>query len=351
MAEENAAEPEAKEEPVVLEQGGGTYEAPDFEDGEVDGDEPGKQAEAPEGEQAAGEEAPEWDDSILKTAEQYGFTADEAKAYGSRDAFERTLVALDRQASKFGRERLQVEAQQEQAAGPPRDEYGRFVKREEQQPTSQQQQQAANEYKKYELGISETEWDPETVKVLQGLNDHYDQVSRQQQERLELTERVLSMIGERFVQDTGKSQADDSMKLTTEMDAFFGGLGDEFKDTFGKEAVNKLLASSPQVAARNQLVEEMMVLKYADAQSNRPAQSYPELAQRALRSLHFDKFQATARKQITEQLKQRQGQQIARVSGQNGKPKNRLEAAIKRVEDVYRSKGFSLADDEEAIEV
>jgi hypothetical protein len=257
--------------------------------------------------------------------------------------FERAMIALDKQSAKFGRDQMKAweESQQKPA---------------EQKPAEQAQEpvppKGKEGYKKYEIKLDPNEYERETLETLNGLNDHYDAEVRRQQEQIAMMEQVLLAVGEKFLQNSDQTKVDESQKFETEIDTFFDGLGDVFHPVFGKGAARLLPTSGKEIAARNALVEEMRVLDIADAQQNRPRQSVPELAQRALRSLHHDKIKTTVRKEILDKTKERQSQQIARPSGLNGKGPSKRDVALKRVEDFYRSKGFALSDwDNEEITV
>jgi hypothetical protein len=75
----------------------------------------------------------------------------------------------------------------------------------------------------------------------------------------------------------------------------------------------------------------MNALREADAKLNRPACEFSQLQQRALRSLYGDKFKATARKEILNEVKARQQTHVARPAGSQPKPKTGVDAAKKFV--------------------
>lgn len=332
MAEEAPKQEEVKEEPKAEVQQG-EYSAPEVPEEEVQQEPADEQTE---------QESDPWE-SVLSQAERYGFSADEAKSYSTPEIFEQALIALDKQAAKFGRE--QLKAWEEQA------------KQSQEEPAEKKEpakkgEAKKSDYKKYEITLDPNEYEEETLKTLNGINDHYDSVVREQQDKIQMMEQVLIAMGERFLQNSDQTKVDESQKFETEMDAFFDGLGDEFKPVFGKGAARLLSPSSKELISRNELLEEMKVLSIADDQANRPRQSYKELAQRAVRSLHYDKLKTSVRKELVDKGKERQSQHLARPSGSNSKGPTKRETALKRVEDFYREKGFRLADwDDEEIEV
>jgi hypothetical protein len=349
MAEEQA--PEGSDQPVSPELSSSQpemagYQAPDVD---VDAPEEGLQTERHE----AAESVSEWDDASLEQAKFYGFSEDEAKAFGSRELFEKATIALDRQAAQFGREQLKAyEGQEQQApAEQPRDANGRFLPREQASPQAPETPTGFEKLDLSKFGVND-EWDEDTVKLLNGLNDHYDGTIRQLLERNSQQEQLLAMVAQQLIQTSGKTNADESQSFVTEMDSFFDGLGEEFGDLFGKGPVRLLAQGSPELSNRSKLLEEMRVLDIADAQANRPRQSYKDLAQRAVRSLHYDRIKTSARKEVEKTLKERQGQQLNRASGFHGKQQSKRDAALARVEQAYREKGFRLTDwDDEEIEV
>lgn len=292
----------------------------------------------PELEPVAEQVETEWfDDSAKQRAEFYGFDPDTARSYGSPEALERVYAAMDRQAAQWAKAQTKDQPAPADQAAP------------QTQQTQQAQQTARQTWEKYKVPLSD-DYDPDAVKVFNEMNDHYDKVVRDIQSQHEqyisaLAERQYAM--EAALQGyTGQQMAEETSRVERDMDTFFSGLGDEFKDVFGKSPTRTLAEGSPLRAARVAVWEEMNALKEADAKLNRPVCDFPQLQQRALRSLYGDKIKATVRKEIQQQVKAQQRSQIHRATGNQPKAKSGYERAVAKVAELMASH----SDEEESLD-
>jgi hypothetical protein len=289
-------------------------------------------------------EAEEFDAAILSHAERLGFSAEDAQAYGSRDNLQRALSALDRQASAWARAQFANQGEQFDDAPQPQAQQVPPAA----QPTAQQQAAALEKFK---VELDPNEWDEQQIKTFNGLNDHYHGVAEKHDATLQEYRQHIVLLASELValkngaqQVTGQSQAEDSASLTRDVDTFVATLGEEYTEVYGKGDYKALTPQSPQYAARQKLAEEMEVLKYVDAQFNRPKASSSDLLQRALLVLHPDKIKSAVRNQVAADLKKRSKQAIRRPSGHNGKAPSPEAGAINFASQFLRDKAIPDAD-------
>ena len=275
-------------------------------------------------------EADEFDAELLAEAGKYGFSADESRSFGSRQNLETALAAQDRQLAALGRGELNALTESDEVNGQVR-----------QQQPQQSPSDAARPFDKFKLELDPAEYDEPQIKALNGLNDHYDNIARKQDEYLRQQAEVIASLDDQLNQITGHFRAEASTRNERDLDTFFTSLGDGFGDLFGKGEMRLLNQGGNEAKNRNALVEEMSALRIADAKLNRPTSTTSQLAQRALRSLHGDRLKTLARKDIEDKLAQRRSQTIEQPrsrsdSAAGGTPEER---AARIAESIQRKAG------------
>jgi hypothetical protein len=268
-----------------------------------------------------------FDDDLLSYAEFHGFTADEARDFGSPELLQKMLIKLDKQAADWGRKQL---AAQE----PQQDRQPAAQSNANAQNGQQQSNQQPSTFEKFKLTLDANSFDEEAIKALNGINDHYDSAFRKQQEQLQALAQFVIDQHQGQQQITGQQTAEANARMEQELDTFFGGLGDEFSDIFGKEPLQKLTANDPKVTARNRLLEEMNVLRFA--YQNTAGKKVPtdsDLRRRALAALYPEKLTTAARKEVADKVAQRRTQAVARPGGHRAKPMTGEEKAMQRERD------------------
>lgn len=283
------------------------------------------------------------DELIEQVRDRYGLSEEEIRAFGTPATLDKALGAFDRQMAEIGR---QILAQQQPAEQPAPQQAAQPTQQPPAAQPTQQEVDLLAEIESYKLELDPAEYDPNTIKAFQGLNEHYDKHVRtqhgkivEQQKHIEALTEVSLALREQFEQITGRYQAEDSARFEQEMDSFFTGLGDEFKATFGTGGITSLKSDAPERVARIKLVEEMNALQIADAQLNRPRSSPVELRQRALRSLHGNIIKTSARKELIERNGKRNTQSLARPAGRQAKARTRDESAVRAVDAILRKQG------------
>lgn len=263
--------------------------------------------------------ADEFGADLLAQANFYGISAEEARAYDSPKALMLAMTAIDRNNLRVAKEHFGSSYGPQPSQPAPQLQPQQFQPLAPQQP---QQPPKLGAFEKLKLELNPEEFDEKSIAALNQVNEHYDKLMREQAEMVAAQNQALLALNEQFTQITSRQQAEAHAEFTREMDTFFTKLGDEFTDVFGKGDLKSLLPNSPQWTSRQQLVEEMELLRWVDAQANRPRSPDSLLAQRALNALHPDKLKATVRKELNSQVSQRRSQALARTAGrQNPVPK------------------------------
>jgi len=272
---------------------------------------------------------------LLEMAKSAGYDEARAKGFGTPDNLEQFLAELDKQAAAFGRSKLEQPSENGQATNG-QSTNGQDTNGKPPEQTSQQ----LGQYEKFKIDLDPDEYDEKTVETLNKMNDHYDSVIRQHDQLTRLTAEALMEIASDVQKQTGQSKAEDTAHVEQDMDSFFEGLGEPYADLFGKGATRSLPSHSPSYQNRVNLYEEMRALEVADAYQHRQSGSRKQYQQRALNSLFWDQVQSTARKQISNTVKQRRGQAIARPASRPKKPLNPDDAALANISEKMRAAGM-----------
>jgi hypothetical protein len=269
-------------------------------------------------------------DELLQRAEDAGFTAEDAKAFGSPENLARALAAQDRALALLGRQELGMqspEATPEQAKEP---------EKQEAQPAPD-----ISGMEKFKIELDPDDYSEELTKAVTGMNDHYDSIVREQGSLLKQIVPAILELHQELTQFTGHSQAEAVAQFEQELDTSFTTLGDEYKDKFGAGPIRQLDPNSSEYINRNKLVEEMNAIAAGEARARpngRPASSRSQLFQRALYSLYPDAIKSTVRKEILGKAQERNGQSLARPTGRQSKPLTGEERAVKTAEAWYRNR-------------
>jgi hypothetical protein len=275
---------------------------------------------------------------LLAEAEHYGISADEARSFGNVTALTRTFAALDRQAAAAARgkpaDTSTTTKQPEATAAAPAAAPAPQTKAPA--PAADATAGKVGPFEKFKINLNPDEFDEQTISLLNGINDHYDSLVRQQHQELESLKSAVSG----FSGVTQNFQQQEASRFTNELDTFFNGLPEDFREDFGQGVANSFTADSPHLKARHNLIQEMSALQIADANLGRPASSYTQLAQRALRVLHSTKLEQVASKKILVKASDRRNQAIERPTGRKGKALSPDRAAADFASNFYRERGL-----------
>lgn len=155
-------------------------------------------------------------------------------------------------------------------------------------------------------GYEEDEPIVQVVKSLEAQN-------RALMERLDGIERAAR-------EDVTQAQA---MQLVNETEAFFAGVGEEFKDLVGEGSTFEMEEGSASATFRKQMIESMAALDAGYRQSGIEL-SVKELGQKALNMLAADHARNIERKKIAKSVKKRQSSASTPPSRRDSAPMSEL---------------------------
>lgn len=290
-------------------------------------------------------DAAEFDADLLANAQWYGFTEDDAKAFGSPDALRRVLTAMDRRALSD--------------AQPPQSQQAAAVEGEAQQQTQATEAAPAADAKQPEVSLAQLTgdvekfnlepllegWDEDTKKLFTQLNDHYDAQMR----KVAAKAQAVAPVNEQVAQLAERFQALEQFRLQAEgerieqeFDGLFNSKADEYADVFGKGAGRELRADSKEMQARKELVQEMFALRDADERFGRPPMTNKQLFNRALAVRFFDKSKDLAVKQVKAEVAQRKSQSLAKPTQRRSAPVTGEKAAANFVNQFLKDRGVDI---------
>jgi hypothetical protein len=233
-------------------------------------------ANAEGGKQDSGSDAPELDDELLARAEEFGISRDDARRLGTADSISRVIDAIERRSAKSAKAET---------------------------PASS----------KFNLKIDPDLYDPEFVKALNEMNEHYHaQV------------------------EAARSEMRDYLNQQR-VEQHFGKLGDEWSELF----------SGPKGDRNKDKVKvEMQALEAGYKATGRKVPAESELFNRALRGVFGDHTQSLARKQVDNQIRNRQGQFVSRPSQRNGNGIPSRAESVARIAAFMQERGIGASSQE-----
>ena len=310
------------------------------------------------------------DQTLVELAEWYGFTAEDAKSFGSSDALRRALTALDRRelsARQQSQQTQQVEGDGKTGAES-KVAAEASAEKQTQQATAEtkQSEQAAAKVAEANLTVQDFEpialdlegWDEETAGVLKGLADKANSsiskfASRVTSQATEIatTRNQLAQLQQHIEALEQHRQQIEGERFEQELDGYFGGVGEEYSPIFGKGAGRELKPDSAELKSRHDLVKEMFALRETDQRLGRSEMTRPQLFKRALAIKFFDKTKELARNQLSHEAKDRKEQAVARPTQRRSPALTGDRAAAERANQFYKDRGMdpgpSLYDDDE----
>jgi hypothetical protein len=239
------------------------------------------------------------DDAILERAANLGLTREEAEAFETPEALERTLGILEK--------RL------------PQDD---GVSGSEAEAGENDAQEG------FELEFEdEALYEPELIDNLRGMKTHYDQ--------------ALSAMRQEVEQLRSANQANEAQAVTERFERMISDLGDDYEPMLGKGTVDDIDRSGDHFKNRQKLFEQMHVIQSGRVAAKLEPLAEKELFQQAVNHVFNGNLKDLTRKGIAKTLKKRKGQMIGRPQGRKGRPLSPDQAAYKAVADKLKSLGGS----------
>ncbi len=286
-----------------------------------------------------------FDADLLANAQWYGFTEEDAKAFGTPDALRRVLTAMDRRAlSDATKSQSQPNAAVEgEATQQPQATEASTAADAKQSEVSLAQ--LTGDVEKFNLEPLLEGWDEDTKKLFSQLNDHYDTQMR----KIAAQAKAVSPVNEQVAQLSERFQALEQFRLQAEgerieqeFDGLFNSVGAEYADAFGKGTGRELRADSKELQTRKELVQEMFALRDADERFGRPPMTNKQLFNRALAVRFFDKSKDLAVKQVKAEVAQRKSQSVAKPTQRRSAPVTGEKAAANFVNQFFKERGVDL---------
>lgn len=311
------------------------------------------------------------EDDLLARAAAAGLTEEDVKKLGSAEATEAAIDAFDRKIAESGKTK-----QEDSAAAKGGDEerliyiarglgmseedakvLGRtgqlervivdtLSKASGKTADSDKSADAGKAASKFELKLDEDMLDPDVVKTLKGMNDHYEsRLAQLEAQRLKDQETIESLSSGLSAQQK-RAQAVAQAEFEDRFDGMVEGLGAEFHDLLGTKKGPDLEKGSDHWNNRREILKQMDVL-HAGYQKISPDNipSEKALFDKSVRIVFADKTQAIARKKISSALSGRSKLFSSRPSARKGTesktPEDRAKAAIAA---KLREKGFDVKD-------
>jgi hypothetical protein len=282
---------------------------PDADDKNT-GDDKGKEEAAEKTEEQTEEKPAVIDDALLTRAVRAGLDLSEAKTFGSAAALSKTLDLLE---SRSGKETATTT---DTATG-------------EAKPF---------EVKPFEVKFeNEEELDPEIVKTVKGVNEHY-----------------AAQIGElnKHVAGTVKALQDEIASLKTQLggisesaeverfDNAINTLGDEYAELFGSGSGHDLDQKSAQFKNRVTLFNELATISKGIAASGKPMPQFKTIFQKAVASAFGSETTKLSVKKAVSATEKRNSQVTHRPSHRLGKPVSTEEKLIEQSNDFDKKIGL-----------
>ena len=246
-------------------------------------------------------------DELIARAAEADIDQTQAKSFSSPEDLERTLTILEKVKAK------------------PADDKDTGGEKED-----------ADKVKTFEVKLDEELYDPEIVKAVKGMNEHYASAVGTLQSQLAETQQQLKEL-----QDFNANQQ--TITFETQFDSMIDGLGDEFKELLGEGPGSKLDANSAQFKNREKIIEEMSDFVAARQNRGKPIPAQAEIFDRAVKVVFSDKANSLAAKRTRSSVKKRSGQIIENSTGGKGKTLTAEQEALKVSSDFDKkldSEGF-----------
>jgi len=276
-----------------------------------------------------------WDDKVVGSAKERGFSDEDIAAFGSENALRRAMMLLDkRDLEQFRAGNTTTTTDEKKPAEKVEAKAGDAKKPEA--AAEQQQQSTESLLQKLDIGLSE-DFDDDVVAAFNKINDHY----HGQVEGLIKQNTALHKQVESLVQFANEYQND---RLNQFADRFFGSLGDEYADELGKGTLAEVSPEAQQL--RREIVADALDYVRLGQSSGRGPKDLDPALRQALSIRFFDKHQQLARKEVAKKVEQRKGQSIARPTQRRSASGTPDQAAASFAERWYREHGI----DEQSIE-
>jgi len=284
-------------------------------------------------------------DDLVAAAAQYGISEQNAKQY-TGDQLRGLLIDMDRQILAQYQQQQQYGAQQQQQPFQQQQQQQQFqaaAQQNQQQVADGNTGQQTNDEDLVPFEIDDTVIDSGAKEVLDGLQQHYIEMLKQERQRRSQIEQRLSgaeQAANALMQQQQQAAVNDFM---TKFDSAISGLED-FKDVLGDGASFQLPAQSIYGMNRQRVLETASVLLNAHSQQGRNV-DVNTAVRNAVQLVFPDKMKQSIQREVKGQLRNRQGQFVARpTQRQTEKPATGESRALQRADQWAKEKGLFVGE-------
>jgi hypothetical protein len=293
----------------------GDDDDPGADDNKPEGDDknaaPDKVADDDSGDKKEQSEEQQIPDELLTRAVRAGLDLSHARSFTDAGALERTVELLENNASASDEDDRQKEdkTQQQVQEGPLK----------------------PFEFEALEIKFeNEAEVDPEIVKTVKGVNEHY--AKQFQAMNSYYSGAVRTLVNEVVALRTELTETS-TVSRTEKFDGQIASLGTEFESVFGKGGIDEIDRNSPSFANRSKLWDEIKVLEKGYKAQGKPVPNYKTLFNKALQSAFGGHVKDAEGKKVALQITRRDKLRINPPSGSDGKQLTKDEKLVKASED------------------
>lgn len=278
---------------------------------------------------------------------EVGMTTEQAKAqFSTPEQLEAVIRYRDQQMVAAGRRQYEQQTQPPPAATQQVPAVAPPATQQQAAPPAtapQDAMQTAQEFGFKPFKVNPEEWDPATVKLLDGMNEHFANQFNQVAGRVQQFAQMESALHGLLNVQVQQAQ----VQYVQEFEQTIEKLGDEWSDVFGQGPGVKMDRESPQIQNRIKLDSTMLMLAAGRRAAGQPPLSQQALFERALRLEFPEKNESLVRKQVTHVADKRRSQFTARPTGRTGRPLTGEEAAQQRAAAFFQSRGMLGATDDD----
>lgn len=188
----------------------------------------------------------------------------------------------------------------------------------------------------FQIGLDERLYDPEVVKTLKAMNDHYAGEMKALKEKLGKVDQIEPLVAN-IAQET---RAKAEREFVSNLEGWVGGLGEDFKEVLGVEPFSKLQKGTPAHTEHLKIAQQMDILSIG-AQAVGVKLSAKEAFDQSVKLLYGDraaeKARVAAAARVAQQLRDQRGQFVQRPSESHSPDtQDPRSAAIAELSDLLR---------------
>lgn len=289
------------------------------------------------------------DDELRQWAESLGLTEQEIGAFQKPEELQRFVSVLQRRELEEARLYEQYLAEQQQSTSEGQQQTQTAAPAAQPAPAADAASAAqALSFGKFKLEVNEEDFDENTLKVINGINDHYGGVVGQFHGALTAADQraqaALAQVEEltSYVSDLAKWRAQEVQNRFDEtVDNFFINVDPAYKAEFGDGTGRKLKADSKEMKSRTEIVNDAKLWRQLSISKGQGDPGIDGALSRMLKLRFADQHKQQAREEVAQEIGRRKTQAVARPT-QRQSPSLPPEAkALKTIRDHLHKAGVA----------